>query len=213
MERADTEWFVFIDDDVRLRPDWWKSATVMIGPDVGAVEGLWSYLEGDKRVDDYARAMDRLGKLLKRESWRDRIDRAFTGDTLVRTDSVKGIHMPNLPVWEDEYIRMCVEKNGYKWLRTQNVVCDHLRRYNLRPSYNVGLYGYYLGKLTLKGQLQRVAQLPIKVLFSLAYTRDIHTGSFALQKDIKIFKGVIHGYVQRNRKGSRLRPHTGTSVP
>src|SRR5437870_12248843 len=170
----------------------------MIGPDVGGVEGLWSYLAGDKRVDDYTRAMARLSKLLRQESWRDRIDRAFTGDTLLLAEAVKNIRMPNIPVWEDEYIRRWVEKNGYRWLRTPKVVCDHLRTYNLRLAYETGKYGYYLGRLSLKGQLRRVAQLPIKVLFSLAYTRNLRTGSFAIEKDLKIFKGVLHGYVQRN---------------
>ncbi len=203
MERVDTEWFAFVDDDVKLRPEWWSTVTNLIDPSVGAVEGLWSYLAGDKRVDDYSRAMARLVRLLRRESWRDRIDRAFTGDTLVRTAAIKGIQMPNIPVWEDEYIRMWVERNGYRWIRTPKVVCDHVRKYNLRPSYNVGRYGYYLGRVSLKGQLRRVAQLPIKVLFTLAYTGDIHTATFAVEKDMKIFKGVLHAYVQRN-SGSPL---------
>ena len=197
MERVDTEWFAFVDDDVKLRPDWWSTVTGMIAPDVGGVEGLWSYLAGDKRVDDYTRAMERLAKLLRRESWRDRIDRAFTGDTLVRTEAVKNIRMPNIPVWEDEYIRLWVEKNGFRWLRTPHVVCDHLRTYNLGPSYNVGKYGYYLGRLSVKTQLKRVAQLPVKVLFSLAYTRNPATGTFAIEKDMNILKGVLHGRVQR----------------
>jgi hypothetical protein len=203
MERVDTEWFAFVDDDVNLRPEWWSTVTGMIEPDVGAVEGLWSYLLGDKTVDDYTRAMARLVKLLRRESWRDRIDRAFTGDTLVRSEAVKGLRMPNLPVWEDEYIRMWVEKNHYKWVRTPSVACDHLRRYNLGPSYNVGRYGYYLGRLSLKGQFKRVAQLPVRVLFALAYTGNIHTGTFAVEKDLKIFRGVLQAYVQRN-SGSPL---------
>ncbi len=203
MEQVDTDWFAFVDDDVKLRPEWWSTVTEMIDPSVGAIEGLWSYLAGDKRVDDYSRAMARLVRLLRRESWTDRIDRAFTGDTLVRTAAVKGMHMPNIPVWEDEYIRMWVERNGYRWIRTPSVVCDHVRRYNLGPSYNVGRYGYYLGRVSLKGQLRRVAQLPIKVLFSLAYTGDIHTATFAVEKDMKIFKGVLHAYVQRN-SGSPL---------
>ena len=198
MERVDTDWFGFIDDDVSLRPEWWSTVTGMIGPDVGAVEGLWSYLAGDRRVHDYTKAMTRLAELSGRESWTDRIDRAFTGDTLVRTKAVQGIRMPNIPVWEDEYIRMWVQKNGYRWLRTPKVVCDHLRRYNLRLAYETGKYGYYLGRLSLKGQLRRVAQLPIKVTFSLAYTRNLRTGSFAIEKDLKILKGVLHGYVQRN---------------
>lgn len=203
IERVDTDWFSFVDDDVKLRPDWWSTVTGMIGPDVGGVEGLWSYLAGDKRVDDYTRAMARLSKLLRQESWRDRIDRAFTGDTLIRTQAVKNIRMPNIPVWEDEYIRRWIEKNGYRWLRTANVVCDHLRTYNLKPSYNVGRYGYYLGKLSVRTQLKRLAQLPVKVLFALAYTGDLATGTFAIDKDVNICKGVLHAYVQRN-SGSQI---------
>src|SRR5260370_14332143 len=79
MERVDTDWFAFVDDDVMLRSDWWSSVTRMVGPDVGGVEGLWSYLAGDKRVDDYTRAMAGLARILRRESWRDRSDRAFNG--------------------------------------------------------------------------------------------------------------------------------------
>ena len=198
MERVDTDWFAFVDDDVCLRSEWWSTVIGMIRPDVGAVEGLWSYLAGDRRVGDYTEAMTRLAELSGRKSWADRIDRAFTGDTLVRSTVVKGIRVPNIPVWEDEYIRMWVQKNGYRWLRTPSVVCDHLRRYNLRLAYETGRYGYYLGRLSLKGQLRRIAQLPVKVLFSLAYTRNVYTGSFAVEKDLGIFKGVLHAYVQRN---------------
>src|SRR5207245_8760783 len=101
MERVDTDWFAFVDDDVKLRPDWWSTVTGMIDPTVGGVEGLWSYLAGDKRVDDYTRAMTRLARLLRQESWRDRIDRAFTGHTLVRTEDVKNTRMPSIPRRED----------------------------------------------------------------------------------------------------------------
>ena len=203
MERVDTDWFAFVDDDVMLRLDWWSTVTGMIRPDVGGVEGLWSYLAGDKRVDDYTRAMAVLARLLRQESWRDRVDRAFTGDTLVRTEAIKNIRMPNIPVWEDEYIRRWVEKNGFGWLRTPHVICDHLRRYNLKPSYNVGKYGYYIGKVNMRSQLKRVTQLPFRVLFALAYTGDPATASFAIEKDVNIFKGALHAYVQRN-SGSPL---------
>jgi hypothetical protein len=203
MERVDTEWFAFVDDDVRLRSDWWPTVSRMIGPDMGGIEGLWSYLAGDKRVDDYARAMARLSRLLRQESWRDRIDRAFTGDTIVRTEAIKNIRMPNIPLWEDEYIRRWVEKSGFKWLRTVHVVCDHLRSYNLKQSYNTGKYGYYLGQLNLRTQFKRIAQLPVKILFAVAYTGNIHTGTFAAKKDLGVFKGVLQAYVQR-KSGSSL---------
>src|SRR5207247_4018811 len=115
---------------------------------------------------------------------------------LGRAAAVQNIRMPHIPVWGGEYIRTRVEKNGYRWLRTSDVVCDHLRRYNLGPSYNVGRYGYYLGRLSLKVQLTRVAQLPVKVLFSLAYTRNIYTESVAIEKGIQILKAVRQAYLQ-----------------
>ena len=200
MERVDTDWFAFVDDDVKLRPDWWATVTGMISSDVGGVEGLWSYLAGDKRVDDYTRAMAQLARLSRQESWRDRIDRAFTGDTFVRTEAIKNIRMPNIPVWEDEYIRQWVEKSGFRWLRTPYVVCDHMRKYNLKPSYNVGKYGYYLGRLKVKTQFKRIALLPVKVLFAIAYTGNINAGTFEVEKDLNIFKGVLHAYVQRDSR-------------
>ena len=203
MERVDTEWFAFVDNDVRLRSDWWSMVTGMIRSDVGGVEGLWSYLAGDKKVDDYTRAMARLSRLLRQESWRDRIDRAFTGDTLVRREAVKDIRMPNIPLWEDEYIRRWVEKSGFKWLRTPRVVCDHLRSYNLKQSNNTGKYGYYVGQLKVRTQFKRIAQLPVKVVFAAAYTGNIRAGTFAAKKDLGVFKGVLQAYVQR-KSGSPL---------
>ena len=203
IERVDTEWFAFVDDDVRLRSDWWSNVTGMIRSDVGGVEGLWSYLAGDKKVDDYTRAMARLSRLLRQESWTDRIDRAFTGDTLVRTEAVKNIRMPNIPLWEDEYIRRWVEKTGFKWVRTPRVVCDHLRSYNLQQSNNTGKYGYYLGQLNVRTQFKRIGQLPVKVLFAAAYTGNIHAGAFVAEKDLGVFKGVLQAHVQR-KSGSPL---------
>src|SRR2546428_12546538 len=78
MERVDTDWFAFVDDDVKLRPDWWSTVTGMISPEVGVVEGLWSYLVVKKRAVDFTRAMTRFAKMLLQETWRDRIGIAFT---------------------------------------------------------------------------------------------------------------------------------------
>jgi len=57
--------------------------------------------------------------------------------------------------------------------------------------------------LNARTQLKRVAQLPVKILFAMAYTGNIRTGTFAVEKDLNIFKGVLQAYVQRN-SGSPL---------
>jgi len=170
----------------------------MARPRVGGVEGLWSYALSDRRVDDYARAMAKMARLLGRRAWTEKIDRAFTGDTLIRTESVRQIHIPDINIYEDEYIRRYVEHRGFKWLRTPEVVCDHLRTYNLKEAYEAGKYAHYFGELSLSKQIKRLAQLPVKFTFSVAYTRNLRTGTFAVKREIRVFEGFIHAYAQES---------------
>lgn len=200
MRRVDTDWFVFVDDDVRLRPGWWEEISRLAGPGVGGVEGLWSYALTDRRVDDYARSMVKMAKLLGRGSWVERIDRAFTGDTLVRTEAVKEIHIPDMQIYEDEYIRRFIIRNGFSWLRTHEVVCDHLRKYNLEEAYEAGKYAYLFGLASPSRQVRRLAQMPLRFLFSLCYSRNPSAGTFALDREVRTLTGVLHAYVQRSRR-------------
>lgn len=197
IQRVDTDWFVFVDTDVRLRPNWWHEVCKTVRNDIGAVEGLWSYALYDRRVDDYARAMLRLAKLLRRRGWAERLDRAFTGDTLIRTDAVGSIRIPDLPLYEDEYIRRHVLKAGYKWVRTPTVVCDHLRRYNLEEAYDSGKYAYGFGQTSVRHQLGRVALLSVKIPFAVASTGRLGIVEFALKKELRVLKGVLHAHVRR----------------
>jgi len=74
----------------------------MVGPDIGGVEGLcelpcWGQ---ESRLITLVQWRDWRG-MLRQESWRDRVDRAFTGDTLVRTEAVKNIRMAKHTRLED----------------------------------------------------------------------------------------------------------------
>ena len=204
IEKVDTDWFAFVDDDVRLRPDWWNEVSRMATPGTGGIEGLWSYALTDKRVDDYARSMERLARLLGRSVWKDRIDRAYTGDTLIRTEGVERIEIPDIHIYEDEYIRRFVERAGFTWLRTKEVVCDHLRTYNLNEAYQAGEYAYYFGQVTPLKQIKHLAQLPLRVLFALYYTRNVGIARFAFERETKVLKGVLHAYVNRFSRGGSL---------
>lgn len=204
IDHVDTEWFVFVDDDIRLRPNWWSEVSKMAAERVGGVEGLWSYALMDKRVDDYARSMVKLARLLRRKAWTEKIDRAFTGDTLVRTAAVKQIRIPGIQIYEDEFIRRHIERNGFQWLRTRQIVCDHLRTYNLAEAYESGEYAFYFGKITPLGQIRRLAQLPLRILFSLYYTRNVGVGVFVLKRETQVLKGVLHAFVRRSRRQSTM---------
>jgi hypothetical protein len=168
----------------------------MAEPGVGGIEGLWSYALSDKRVDDYARAMAKLASLLGRSAWTEKIDRAFTGDTLIRTESVRQIRIPDINIYEDEYIRRFSERRGFAWLRTPEVVCDHLRTYNLKEAYEAGKYAHYFGELSASKEIKRLAQLPVKLAFCLAYTRNLRAGTFEVKREVRVLQGFIHAHAQ-----------------
>jgi hypothetical protein len=57
--------------------------------------------------------------------------------------------------------------------------------------------------LKVTTQFKRIAQLPVKIPFAVAYTGNIHAGTFAAKNDLGVFKGVLQAYVQR-KSGSPL---------
>ena len=147
----------------------------------------------DRTADNYSRAMSQLAKLVKRKGWEERVERGFTGDTLIRTEAVRGISIPpNLHFYEDEFIRRHILKRGFRWLRTEQVVCDHLRKYNLDDAYDSGRYAFYFGQTSLAAQLKRFPLIPLKALFAVLKTSDVGILPFVLKRETRVFRGVVH---------------------
>ncbi len=199
IQRVTTEFFVFIDDDVWLRPTWWREVTALVDSQTGAVEGLWSYARDDPRVEAYSTAMIRLTRILRRPPWTERVHRAFTGDTLIRKAAVQDIRIPPVSNYEDEFIRRHIEAKGYRWGRTSGVVCDHRRRYNIEEAYQAGRHGYYFGFLHPSDQIGRFFVSLAKASFAAAVTGRLDVAAFELTRSRRVLRGVLHAYVQRWR--------------
>lgn len=43
IEKVSTEWFVFVDTDIILLPDWFRKMWRYVDEKTGAVDGLWLY--------------------------------------------------------------------------------------------------------------------------------------------------------------------------
>jgi len=101
IETVDTEWFLFLDDDVRVEPDYIARQLAWTDTDrVGAVQGR------------------KLSRDEPRADWvRRRIRRGGTHATMIRQDAVAGVDIPtDLTVLEDEYLHRKVEDRGYRWV-------------------------------------------------------------------------------------------------
>jgi glycosyltransferase involved in cell wall biosynthesis len=95
-----SSWFLFLDDDVRVSREYLKQLLQCVAPAIGAVQGRKS--SSTEKPWEW---------------WHRRVYRGGTHATLVRTDALRGLSIPEgVKVLEDEYIRRYIESSGYIWV-------------------------------------------------------------------------------------------------
>ena len=111
MDKIETDWFLFLDDDVWLREDTLSQLHDSIAPSVGAVQVRKACHE-DAQNGDWSK-------------WRN--VRGTTFATLIRTECVADCTIPpEITQLEDEYIRQHIENVHNKlWLFQHQAVIDH----------------------------------------------------------------------------------------
>lgn len=130
LDKIDTSWFLFLDDDVMLERETISRLCNSISPNTGAVQVR-------KR-----RQKESNSKYVKNRSQRGTL---FA--TLIRKEAVDGIDIPSVcTVLEDEYIRQYVEDNGYLWTFDHSAYIKHLNQGRHGIDYTEG---YLAGKYRL----------------------------------------------------------------
>ena len=122
-----TEFFMFVDDDVILCPNWFDKAIKYFDDEkVGAVWGVDHFLQEGSRAGAI-QLMSKVRGLTQDEIMiRNFNIRGGTHDILIRTDSVKGIVIPeDLHVYEDAWIKEFIERKGMKVLPVSDPWCIH----------------------------------------------------------------------------------------
>jgi len=99
IEKAQTEWFLFLDDDVILGKNWFKKVSRYMDDDVGAIEGIDIGKKRCLEIKRYERGL-LLATLIRRSLVQDWIPR-------------KGFESN----FEDYDLTQHVIKKGYRWLR------------------------------------------------------------------------------------------------
>ena len=156
IEAVETKYFAFVDSDVILCDDWFQKAFKLMKNDIGAVWGV--AIDTERLWKNWTQAICIIGGLTIGEFYvRSGRMRGQLHDTLIRTESVKDIHIPSeLHSYEDEYIRRHIEKRGFKWLPTLNPFCYHFKPHHdvFSESYSTASlgkrYGYFPPRLFMK---------------------------------------------------------------
>jgi glycosyltransferase involved in cell wall biosynthesis len=122
IESVTTECFAFIDSDVVLREGWFKETMEKMKSDrkVGAVYGLW-LSDNPQERHFWEVWWKRIGE--DHPMW----ERGYLIDTLIRTQAVKGISIPEwMNNYEDKYIREHIMSRGYRCTVAEKAMSDHL---------------------------------------------------------------------------------------
>lgn len=100
IEEIETEWFLFLDDDVRIGEEYLAVLENAIAPGVGAIQGR------------------KTSRTEPNSDWvRRRARRGATHAVLIRREAVEGVHIPeDVVVLEDEYLRRAVDNRGFLWV-------------------------------------------------------------------------------------------------
>lgn len=112
IQKVETEWFAFIDDDVYITKNWFQQLTRHIAPKTGAVHGfMWTIGVEKWRKIFNGRRPSRVQRLKKG-------DRGKTHNTLIKTELVKDWEpsQPDIQWFEDYEITKHVLAKGYDWL-------------------------------------------------------------------------------------------------
>jgi glycosyltransferase involved in cell wall biosynthesis len=143
-----TDWFMFVDSDVVLCDNWFKKAQTCIRGNVGAVWGIevWSTIKNKKTLSLFLPVTMKIFEV-----------RGGTHDTLIRTDLVRDIKIPqNLHVFEDAYIKDWITKKGYRVVGCYSPFCVHHRPetvWTFRGSMGLVAEAFRLGNPRLISQL------------------------------------------------------------
>jgi len=192
IKTVDTEWFVFVDSDVVLRRGWLNTVRKYVSNNVGAVEGLDILMSPQRRA--WQIGMQKFRQKKRKELDTSRI-RAFTGDTLIRTEAVRGINIPkNLNVFEDQYIRKYIEQKGYRWVKTREYICKH---YDFKPpnrTFSAGQAAYHMKYLTVKRAFFNFIKSFPYSLIAFHYSKEWRVIPFQIKWQLYYFLGALKSY-------------------
>lgn len=146
---VDADWFVFLDDDVRVEPDYLERVLEVANPGVGAVQGR--KLSRSESPTDWVRRRARRGG---------------THATLLRHEAVADVEIPeDVIVLEDEYLRRQVEQRGWLWVFHPHARFEH-------DDQGRHPIGWTEGWVAGRYQLAPFHQYALNVPFSLATGRN-----------------------------------------
>ena len=150
IEKVDTEYFIFIDDDIVLPNGWFKKLQNSLDSKTGAIQAhavpaiKLSYVEKWRKWQEKwtksklriqrlkKKALDEEAKIIEITEENKNKILGYTHNTIIKLDACKDWNPPrNLPVFEDQVLLWHIVKKGYKWKINREITVQHYSYRNL----------------------------------------------------------------------------------
>jgi len=202
---SDTEWILFIDDDITIPSNYIESMEKYIDEGVGA---LWSpcvsTLEPlrSMNIADLERKLGERGYFTIKPG-----ERGFTNSTLIRRELIMDLDISDMNTWEDWALAQKVMESGLEW-RVVRVYSDHNHEdtdyfyktsWNMAGILNLGRTGRKTIRWALSSYAQHLRMYARKSFVETVKKGDVHWFYFYLV----ILLGVL--YAPRHLVGTQKR--------
>lgn len=191
IEAVETEYLLFLDDDVLLCENWWQQAKRFLRNEkFGAVWGVT--IPAEPYEVKYFKAMAHFyEKGIIELKLRNGRKRGMTHDTLVKTELIKDISIPkSLHALEDEYIKRHIEEKDHLWIVTDTPYALHYK------TSHSGLGAYVEGKEGRRMDLydkswfrKHFFKFLLKLGYLLVTTRSKTVVGRQLRKEVNYIRG------------------------
>lgn len=202
IESVSTDWFMFLDSDVVLPTKWFKYAIKYMRRDVGAIWG--TVINFSERAYYQYRFSKIFYKTSLIELFRLRgLQRGYTHDTLINLNAVRDIRIPSfLDTFEDHYIRLYIERRGFKYIPAFPPYCIHVQEYrssDVSQWYLNGFYGTILKFYSMKDVFKQLSSGLMQLWIILALTGKFNIGINQYKIHLYTSLGIL-----KNLLGRRL---------
>jgi len=202
---SNTDWILFVDDDVIIPPDFIERMEEFMDKATGA---LWSPCVSTKEplrstnISQHQRAFGEQGYYLIKPG-----ERGFTNATLIRRELIRDLDISDLTTWEDWAIAQRVMESGMHW-KVVRVFSDHIHddkglfyktSWNTAGILNLGRTGRKTVRWALSAYAQHLRLYAMSAFREAALDRDAHWCYFYLVQ----LSGAL--YAPRHLIGTRKR--------
>lgn len=204
IQKVSTSWFAFIDDDVKIDEEWFKTlANHTEDPLMGAIQGILC-VEG--LGEEWDKALNKSGK--KPRSLKPG-ERGFTHNTLIRTELVKDWDPPpHLSAWEDYSLTQHILGKGYQW---QTIPVKACHEKSWRGVWENAIWGVEGRKNTFPSKRDSLKQILRRMIWIIRVGLSLNTSwrvkAFRIYFNLAVIYGNIRHLARHYFAFLRQSPH------